>query len=565
MGFKIMSVVKFVSVALLSAAVLGGFYLMAILGPGRAAPDTYEYVDPNVEGEEILKASERYEKEFEAAAAANERSEEAVALLKKSIAYQEQYIDKAKTLNRAPAQRLTALRTRLHDVEAAPLAETVALLEKKAESAAESDYAQAVEFYKQAYDLQSKINAEYPLSKYKNIERRVVFDRQIKMLQAKPLYLETLELERKAGAALEANDLLAAEKFFESAIDAITKLHSEHPSSIYTDFARLLKLESDLQSLRSGGFAQKIADDEKKAAELIAKKDYIAAADAYSDAFENQRSINSLYPKSKHASEEKAREFDRLKAETYSRKYAGEIEAQSELLKKSLSDGNLDAVAQVSENLIRKIEHFVQAFPQSRLLSDETLMRARYINFISRDIVKIRALIIPNLADAGNGVKMLRTEVSQRLYALVMQENPSRFSDNPDRPVDSATVEEAASFCTRAGWALGKKISLPDEQTYRSAIGSLRYADIGEISWNYFNSSGTTHPIATKKPNDRGFYDLLGNVAEYLAQPSDADSARVIGGNAQTAPDAIKDIPVSDFDPKQRNRMVGFRIAVSDK
>ena len=48
MGFKIMSVVKFVSVALLSAAVLGGFYLMAILGPGRAASDTYEYVDPNV-------------------------------------------------------------------------------------------------------------------------------------------------------------------------------------------------------------------------------------------------------------------------------------------------------------------------------------------------------------------------------------------------------------------------------------------------------------------------------------------------------------------------------------
>ena len=565
MGFKIMSVVKFVSVALLSAAVLGGFYLMAILGPGRAAPDTYEYVDPNVEGEEILKASERYEKEFEAAAAANERSEEAVALLKKSIAYQEQYIDKAKTLNLAPAQRLTALRTRLHDVEAAPLAETVALLEKKAESAAESDYAQAVEFYKQAYDLQSKINAEYPLSKYKNIERRVVFDRQIKMLQAKPLYLETLELERKAGAALEANDLLAAEKLFESAIDAITKLHSEHPSSIYTDFARLLKLESDLQSLRSGGFAQKIADDEKKAAELIAKKDYIAAADVYSDALENQRSINSLYPKSKHASEEKAREFDRLKAETYSRKYVGEIEAQSELLKKSLSDGNLDAVAQVSENLIRKIEHFVQAFPQSRLLSDETLMRARYINFVSRDIVKIRALIVPNLADAGNGVKMLRTEVSQRLYALVMQENPSRFSDNPDRPVDSATVEEAASFCTRAGWVLGRKVSLPDEQTYRSAIGSLRYADIGEISWNYFNSNGTTHPIATKKPNDRGFYDLLGNVAEYLAQPSDADSARVIGGNAQTAPDSLKDVPVSDFDPKQRNRMVGFRIVVSDK
>lgn len=70
--------------------------------------------------------------------------------------------------------------------------------------------------------------------------------------------------------------------------------------------------------------------------------------------------------------------------------------------------------------------------------------------------------------------------------------------------------------------------------------------------------------MASKKPNDKGFYDLLGNVAEYVMPASDVnfDSISIIGGGAQTSADVMSDIPISKIDPKQRNRMVGFRIVV---
>jgi uncharacterized protein (TIGR02171 family) len=36
-----------------------------------------------------------------------------------------------------------------------------------------------------------------------------------------------------------------------------------------------------------------------------------------------------------------------------------------------------------------------------------------------------------------------------------------------------------------------------------------------EIAWNSHNSQGTLHPVATKKPNRLGFYDLFGNAMEW--------------------------------------------------
>ena len=71
--------------------------------------------------------------------------------------------------------------------------------------------------------------------------------------------------------------------------------------------------------------------------------------------------------------------------------------------------------------------------------------------------------------------------------------------------------------------------------------------------------------MATKKPNDRGFYDLLGNVGEYvISDDEDAVSGyKIIGGGAQTQTDSMLDLSEFSMDEKQRNRMVGFRIVVS--
>ncbi|MBQ6534683.1 MAG: SUMF1/EgtB/PvdO family nonheme iron enzyme, partial [Opitutales bacterium] len=332
-------------------------------------------------------------------------------------------------------------------------------------------------------------------------------------------------------------------------------------------FARLMRIESELQSLQSGGLSEKIEGYLKAAKEAEAKGDFLSASESYSDAADCQRNINKLYPKSRLVSEERLRELELRKIETYSWKFAEEIKKQNDVLVKAIRAGDYSAIPETTANLIRKTEHFTKNYPQSKLLPEDMLMRLRYIDFMSRDIGNIQSQIYSLLLPVPSSKaarKMLKTEITQKIYALVMQENPSRFSENELLPVDSVTFDDVNRFCQRVSWLIGYPVELPSEAEYRAAIGSLRYVDIGEISWNNMNSGGKTHAVATKKPNDNGFFDLLGNVSEFVKkEPADvSEMSRIIGGGAQTSADAIGEIPFQQFDPKQRNRMVGFRIIV---
>ena len=88
--------------------------------------------------------------------------------------------------------------------------------------------------------------------------------------------------------------------------------------------------------------------------------------------------------------------------------------------------------------------------------------------------------------------------------------------------------------------------------------------DIDAISWNASNSGGSVHKVATKKANDKGFFDLLGNVEEFVSGETSDGSVTVMGGDAQTSVDSISSLPSSKTDMNRRNRMLGFRIIVSE-
>lgn len=563
-----MNFFKAILVIFAAALVLAFFYFLTLLGPGKKVEYDYVYIDPERESKDILKESEMLEDEFEKASLAAKVTEADIEKLRRAIALQEVYIDKARLIDRAPAERLLKLQTRLDDTEAAPLAEIIAELEKKALAAetAEKD-SEAVEIYKQLYDLQSRINTDYPHSKYKDIRKSAQFDSRVKMFLARPMYLKSVEAENAAREALEKGDWATAQLQFEKAIETITQMNSTYPTSVYTDFARLQKLDIELDSLKSSSLAAKINDYLEKARSAEAAGDHILASESYGDAVEVQKELNRLFPKSEHASDEKISDYEKKRVDAYSWKFAKEIVEQDKLLNRALYDGDFEKAKDISLNLLRKSEQFKTNFPRSQTVNDDLILRLRYITFMANNIPQIQKQVLGNLQkiEGFDSVEMLKTEVPQDLFILIMQENPSRDSDNPRKPVDSVTTEEIFRFCNRLSWILGRNVSLPSKAQFKAAVGSLRYADLNEISWNNVNSGGHTHPVATKKPNDRGFYDLLGNVGEYvISDDEDAVSGyKIIGGGAQTQTDSMLDLSEFSMDEKQRNRMVGFRIVVS--
>ena len=179
----------------------------------------------------------------------------------------------------------------------------------------------------------------------------------------------------------------------------------------------------------------------------------------------------------------------------------------------------------------------------------------------------------------GTDIEMLRTEVTQPLYESVMGVNPSEFKGN-DNPVECVSWYDAVYFCNKLSvmhgltpvyevdgesdvskWgyepnssmnmtdenrkfngtvtqniaADGYRLPTLDERIY-AAKGGQNYIYAGsdiidEVAWYEDNSGDRTHPVAQKKPNGYGLYDMSGNVYEWLWDEY-YDRWRLKGGGA---------------------------------
>ena len=118
------------------------------------------------------------------------------------------------------------------------------------------------------------------------------------------------------------------------------------------------------------------------------------------------------------------------------------------------------------------------------------------------------------------------TEVTQMLWNAVMGSIPGHFQGKPDHPVSGATWNQCQAFIEKLNELTGKQFRMLTEAEWEfAALGGnksqgYKYAgsdNIDEVAW-YFNNSFKdycTRPVAYKKPNELGIYDMTGNVHEW--------------------------------------------------
>jgi len=121
------------------------------------------------------------------------------------------------------------------------------------------------------------------------------------------------------------------------------------------------------------------------------------------------------------------------------------------------------------------------------------------------------------------------TPVTQALWVAVMGVNPSRFTGDPNRPVERVSWNDCQAFITKLNEMTGRQFRLPTEAEWEFAarggnksqgfpfpgVAAPTDGDPKEYIWYISNAVSVTHPVAQKLPNELGLYDMGGNVFEW--------------------------------------------------
>ena len=116
------------------------------------------------------------------------------------------------------------------------------------------------------------------------------------------------------------------------------------------------------------------------------------------------------------------------------------------------------------------------------------------------------------------------TEVTQELWKAVMGNNPAKFKGE-NCPIENVSYNDCRRFVEKLSQLTGRHFRLPTEAEWEYAARGgqrskgYRYAganDTTSVAWLYTDSLWVRHmPVAAKRPNELGLYDMSGSVWEW--------------------------------------------------
>lgn len=212
----------------------------------------------------------------------------------------------------------------------------------------------------------------------------------------------------------------------------------------------------------------------------------------------------------------------------------------------------------------------------------------------------MQLIFVPHTQAGGSGVIVERgfflaqLETTEAQWAKVMPDSRSNlvygnssakvwnkdgtyYHPAQDHPVCQVSLIEALAFVQKLSEQEGRRYRLPTPVEWEYAClagqsGTELSADaLDKVAWFHGNATrnGETYPhkVAQKAPNDWGFYDMLGNVAEWCAlgkgNTTNANEFGIVkGGSWNDPPQSVTSNNQTVRNSTSRDRSGGFRVVL---
>lgn len=436
-------------------------------------------------------------------------------------------------------------------------------LSEKAESAARAlgpaEAAAARGKWREAWQWQQAINRSAVPANLKNLPREARLEREWQRVAAEARLAAAAAAQTRAQAALVAAQWGEAQTGFAQARELYRQLDAEFPQSGLGPPATIQAIETGLVAARTG---QALAGVESfwQAAQTAAREGRVEEADRqYEAAARAQQQFNAEFPGGPGASTERLAAIESARQGLRARQLAAtalELDARAAGHRRRRENFQSQ---QLLTEAATALEAISARYPLATGVETDLRRRVAWLQARADDLAGVQDQVYDALRalPGADGAALLRTEVGQALFARVMKQNPSRQEDFA-RPVESVTLAEAEEFCERLGWVLGARVRLPTVEEFKAALGEQA---AGADAWGAENSPGQSQPMATKPANAAGFYDLLGNVAEWLAAGA-GDQAVVAGGSYADSRAQLQRVPLNAVVKTKRAPTIGFRVVV---
>ena len=188
--------------------------------------------------------------------------------------------------------------------------------------------------------------------------------------------------------------------------------------------------------------------------------------------------------------------------------------------------------------------------------------------------------------------------VTQNQWERIMKNNPARFTEDSNNPVEKVSWFECWEFCQKLSEKIGREFRLPTEAEWEYScrgktktpfhFGNTIATELANYNGEYAYDSGRegeyrskTTKVGSFSPNSFGLYDLHGNVAEWCADhwhdnyqnaphnesawvENNTKGSRVLrGGSWLHLPGSCRSSHRLSSSPESKSDAFGFRIASS--